>query len=247
MQAIGVVDGKRSDALYRLDSLVLFRHRNDVLLEADQLVVRRGTFVCITGPSGAGKSSLLAAMAGLNRSCEGRLSFEEHDLLALNHRALAALRRERIGLVFQHFHLFDELSASANASMQSHWCRRPERHRVRQHAAELLASLGLPSSDVPGARLSGGEQQRVAVARALATNADVLLADEPTASLDRATGRELIELLLSRTVHRGSTLVACTHDEALMRRADELWVIENGGVRCLPASTMSAAGGPAPC
>ncbi len=223
-----MTDNTTPDCHYFLDRLELHRDAGSRLLEVESLCIPRGAFVCIIGASGVGKSSLLAALAGLNTRCSGRLLFNGKNLLSMDSQTLARLRRRKIGMIFQHFNLFNELTAFTNAAMQAHWAPRSVRSAMDQRARELLTRLGIPQHDALCARMSGGEQQRVAVARALVSQPDVILADEPTASLDRQTGSALIDVLLEHSVHAGRTLVACTHDHALIKHADTVWQLEGG-------------------
>ena len=195
------------------------------LLEVAQLDVAPGEALAIVGPSGAGKSTLLHALSGLIRPAEGSIAWGDTDIAALTEGRRTAFRRSHIGLVFQDHLLFDELDAPGNAALARAWAPASERSSVARRARARLAALGLP--DDPGrgvASFSGGERQRIAVARALAAEPSVLLADEPTASLDRSSASALVDALAAQDV----TLIAVTHDEALMAHASRLLRLENG-------------------
>lgn len=211
--------------LYQLEACVLYRDDTQPLLSIHRAIIESGQFTCITGPSGAGKSSLLLSLAGLNRRLSGSLLFKGQALSAANS---AALRRSDIGIVFQHMHLFDELDAMSNASIHARWAQRSERQGIVEEAGRLLDALGINDPQTRCGKLSGGQRQRVAVARALAGHASVVLADEPTASLDAHTGKAMIDVMLNHTVHSGRTLVACTHDAAMIEQADVLWQLSDG-------------------
>ena len=173
----------------------------------------------MTGPSGAGKSSLLHALAGLLRPSHGRILWGDTDLTALGEPARARFRRERVGLVFQDFLLFEELGAAGNAAIAAAFAPARERAAIWSRAQVWLGRLGLGQRTEPSVRTySGGERQRVTVARALARAPAVLLADEPTASLDRASADRLIDDLLEVVAAEGCTLIAVTHDAHLGRR-----------------------------
>lgn len=211
--------------LYQLEACVLYRDDAQPLLSIQQATITPGRFVCITGPSGAGKSSLLLSLAGLNRRLSGSLLFKGRALTPDNS---AVPRRTDIGIVFQHMHLFDELDAISNASIHSRWAHRSERQGIVSEAGKMLNALGITDHLARCGTLSGGQRQRVAVARALAAHGSVVLADEPTASLDAQTGEALIDVMLNHTVGSGRTLVACTHDAAMIERADVLWQLAGG-------------------
>lgn len=228
-----MTDTQAPQAAFRLQQLSLLRDSGSVLLHVDEAEFPANQFVCITGPSGAGKSSLLFALAGLNQKLTGSIQFQGHHLDALSTAQLADLRRSSLGIVFQHFQLFDELSAFDNAAMQAMWGARISRHAIRQHVDELLLRLRIDDTQKLCAKLSGGERQRVAVARALASRADTLLADEPTASLDTQTAKQLTALLVDNTVGVGGTLIACTHDQDMIEQADAVWTLSDGSLHKL--------------
>lgn len=200
-----------------------------VLLSVPRLAVPAGQAVAIRGPSGAGKSSLLHVLAGLVRPQAGRVLWGGADIAAMSEEARARVRRESIGLVFQDFLLFEELDALGNAALAAAFAPAPARAALRDGARSWLGRLGLHEAE--GRRVdsfSGGERQRVAVARALARGAPVILADEPTASLDRAAADRLVADLAGLAGER--TLIAATHDEALVAQMERVLRMEDGRI-----------------
>jgi putative ABC transport system ATP-binding protein len=184
--------------------------------------------LAITGASGSGKSTLLGLMAGLDQPSEGSITVDGVEITRLDEDALARFRRERIGYVFQAFHLIPTLTAVENVATPLEIAGVPD---ALARARDLLAEVGLAARarHYP-AQLSGGEQQRVALARAVALEPALLLADEPTGNLDSSTGEQIIELLLALNRERASTLVLVTHDEALARHADRMVTLRDGRV-----------------
>jgi len=193
------------------------RERIEVLKGVD-LRLGPGDQVAVVGASGAGKSTLLHVLATLDRPTSGDLLFGGHDVFALDDRDLAAFRNRRIGLVFQFHHLLPEFSALENAMMPAVLAGLPDTES-RRRATDMLSEVGLSHRlhHRPG-ELSGGEQQRVAVARALVMSPDLVLADEPTGNLDADTGGAVEEVLLRVHRERGATLVLVTHDLDLAHR-----------------------------
>lgn len=191
-----------------------------VLLDLPALDLGPGQSLGISGPSGAGKSTLLFAVAGLSRHASGRVLWDNTDLLSLRAEERGAFRARHMGLVFQDFLLFEELDALGNASVGELFAPKSRRRDMRNRAARLLDRLGIRDPARPVAAFSGGERQRVAIARALANDADILLADEPTASLDRTAADRLIDDLTALCRERGKTLIAISHDRALLDRLD---------------------------
>ena len=201
-----------------------------VVLSVPSLAVAPGARIGIEGPSGAGKSTLLYAMAGLPEAC-GTLHWGEIELLSLGPEARARFRATTIGMIFQDFLLFEELDAEANAALAALFRPRRERAALRTRAKARLAALGLEATGArPVTRFSGGDRQRVAIARAMAAEAPVLLADEPTASLDRAAADRLIDDLLTLADDTGATLIAVSHDKALTGRMDRVLTVTDGAV-----------------
>lgn len=213
-------------------ALVVTGEGGRVLLRVDALDVPAGTSLGIRGPSGAGKSTLLHALAGLLRPASGAVRWGGTDIAALGDAARARFRRETVGLVFQDFLLFEELSALGNASLAAAWSDRARRGMIATGASGMLDHLGLAGHARRSvASFSGGERQRVAVSRALAGDPPVLLADEPTASLDRVSADRLIEDLARLSAARGMTLVAVSHDAALHARMDRVIDVVDGAIR----------------
>ena len=199
-----------------------------LVLDDITLEIPAKEFVAIVGPSGSGKSTLLGLIAGLDTPSAGTITLGEVDVTRLPEDQLAAFRLHNIGYVFQSFHLIPTLTALENVAVPPELAGNPH---ARGIASELLRSVGLEKRmDHYPVQLSGGEQQRVAVARAFANRPAVLLADEPTGNLDTATGRQVIELLLRLNQDHGSTLVLVTHDPELAARANRIVMLQDGRV-----------------
>jgi putative ABC transport system ATP-binding protein len=190
--------------------------------------IPRGQFVAIVGPSGSGKSTLLGLIAGLDAPTAGAVLIDGIDITRLDEDALAKLRGEKIGFVFQFFHLIPSLTAHENVAVPMEIAGVGD---AAARARALLEEVGLTgrAHHYPS-QLSGGEQQRVALARALANNPPIVLADEPTGNLDTQNGRHIMDLL--RNIHRtrGTTLVLVTHDRELAAEADARLVLRDGRV-----------------
>jgi putative ABC transport system ATP-binding protein len=190
------------------------------------LAIAAGESVAVSGPSGAGKSTLLALLAGLDLPTRGRVLLEGQDLTQLDEDGRARLRAERVGFVFQSFHLIPALTALENVMLPLELAGRSD---ARRTAAETLAGVGLARRTGHYPRqLSGGEQQRVAIARAFVTRPAVLFADEPTGNLDSATGARVGELLFELNAHAHTTLVLVTHDQELAARCGRVVRMEAG-------------------
>jgi putative ABC transport system ATP-binding protein len=183
----------------------------------DRLALEPGAHLALTGPSGSGKTSLLAALAGLERPSEGRVVWGDTDLARLSEPARDRWRRAHVGLVFQDFHLVGGLDVLGNVLLPARFGG-VRAARLRPRAAALVARVGLDRPHQPIERLSRGEMQRVAVARALLLEPAILLADEPTASLDAENATAIGTLLIEVARELGSTLVIATHDPELRRR-----------------------------
>jgi putative ABC transport system ATP-binding protein len=174
------------------------------------MTIPRGQFVAVVGPSGSGKSTLLGLLAGLDAPSSGSVVIDGVDITALDEDALAKLRGEKIGFVFQFFHLIPSLTAQENVAVPMEIQGRPD---AASRSRALLEEVGLTgrAHHYPS-QLSGGEQQRVALARALANDPPILLADEPTGNLDTTNGRHIMDLLANIQRTRGTTLILVTHD-----------------------------------
>jgi len=198
------------------------------ILQPTSFVIPRGRVIAITGASGSGKSTLLGLMAGLDGPSTGQVLLDGTDITGLSEEALARLRGDKVGIVFQFFHLLPSLTAFENILVPMEIAGRRD---ARPRATALLDEVGLTARGhhYPS-QLSGGEQQRVAIARALANDPPILLADEPTGNLDSTTGRHIIDLLVSVKAARGRTLILVTHDLELAAMADEVMVLKDGRV-----------------
>jgi len=204
----------------------------DVVIEAlcgINLSVEEGQYLAIMGPSGSGKSTLLNLMGCLDRPSSGRYVLAGEDVSALSDADLSAVRGRRIGFIFQSFNLIPQLTAIDNIEVPLFYqgVRRRER---RRRSTELAERLGLgPRARHRPMELSGGEQQRVAVARALVNDPLIILADEPTGNLDSKTGREILGIFDDLSA-RGRTLIIVTHDEAIGRRTHSIVRVADGNI-----------------
>ena len=199
----------------------------DILRDIDFQLAPRET-VAIVGASGSGKSTLLSIIAGLDTPTRGTVRLDGQDLFALDEDDRAALRAHKVGFVFQSFQLMGNLTALENVMLPLELANRRD---ARKAAADMLAHVGLGQrlGHYPKV-LSGGEQQRVALARAFVVQPAVLLADEPTGSLDFATGETIMELMFRLNSEQGTTLVLVTHDRGIAQRCDFSITIEAGAV-----------------
>ena len=196
------------------------------ILEAIDLDVHRGETLGLVGPSGSGKSSLLMLMGGLERATGGTVQALGHDLTAMGEDALARLRRDHIGVVFQSFHLIPTMTALENVATPLELAGAADA-MDRARAALETVGLAARAGHYPS-QLSGGEQQRVALARAVAPGPDILLADEPTGNLDSTTGAAIVDLLFGLAEKQGATLVMVPHDQALADRCGRVVRLRDG-------------------
>ena len=187
--------------------------------------ISKGEFVVIVGPSGAGKTTVLNILGGMDTATKGEVLVDGSNIAKYNSHQLTAYRRDDIGFVFQFYNLVPNLTALENVELAMQICKNP------LDAAEVLREVGL--SDRMGnfpAQLSGGEQQRVSIARALAKNPKLLLCDEPTGALDYQTGKAILKLLQDMCREKGMTVIVITHNSALTPMADRVIHIKNGTV-----------------
>ncbi len=200
------------------------------ILRGIDLDIGKGEAVGLVGPSGSGKTSLLMVLAGLERATSGSVVLDGQEITRLDEDALAKLRRERIGIVFQAFHLIPTMTALENVAIPLELAGlRDAGARARARAALDAVGLSHRLTHLPG-QLSGGEQQRTALARAFAPEPALLLADEPTGNLDHVTGESVIDLLFALRQRTGTTLLLITHDRDLASRGDRQVHLSDGRV-----------------
>mgnify|MGYP006062249515 FL=1 len=209
--------------------LALFRAEGMVeILRGISLSIEAGETVGVLGPSGAGKTSLLMIMAGLESLTGGSISLAENDITTMGEDALAALRRDQVGIVFQAFRLIPSMTALQNVAVPMELAGRRDADEMAATALEAVG-LGHRKTHLPD-QMSGGEQQRVAIARAIATRPRILLADEPTGNLDSGTSEKVIATLFEATKSAGAALVLVTHDADLAERCERVLTIEDGRI-----------------
>lgn len=187
--------------------------------------ISRGEFAVIVGPSGAGKTTVLNILGGMDTATTGQVLVDGEDVTGFNRKQLTAYRRDDIGFVFQFYNLVPNLTALENVELALQICKNP------RDALDVLEEVGLGDrKDNFPAQLSGGEQQRVSIARALAKNPKLMLCDEPTGALDYNTGKAILKLLQNTCRERNMTVIVITHNSALAPMADRLIQIKNGRV-----------------
>ena len=187
--------------------------------------IQKGEFAVVVGPSGAGKTTVLNILGGMDTASEGKVIVDGQDITSYSQKRLTAYRRDDIGFVFQFYNLIPNLTALENVELALQICKDP------MDAGEVLKEVGLGErlNNFP-AQLSGGEQQRVSIARALAKNPKLLLCDEPTGALDYNTGKAILKLLQDMCRVKGMTVVLITHNSAIAPMADRVIQIKNGRV-----------------
>ena len=199
----------------------------DILRGVD-LEVRPGEALGIVGPSGSGKTTLLMVIAGLEKASKGDVTVAGQSLAGLGEDALAAFRRDHVGIVFQSFHLIPTMTALENVAVPLEFRGAKDAMEI---AADRLKRVGLGHRlDHYPSQLSGGEQQRVAIARALASGARIIIADEPTGNLDHVTGEQIIKLLFDVKEQSGTSLILVTHDRSLAQRCDRMAEVLDGKI-----------------
>lgn len=206
------------------------------VLKGADIRIRRGEMVSVVGASGVGKSTLLHILGALDRPTKGKVRLDSTDVFALNDKRLAHFRNKTVGFVFQFHHLLPEFSALENV-MMPRLIAGEETGAIRRKAEEYLSEVGLADRvhHKPG-ELSGGEQQRVAVARALVNEPQIVIADEPSGNLDKATGEELHNLMCELNRKKGQTFVIATHNQLLAQRAHRVVRLTDG--RIMPETQL---------
>lgn len=203
-----------------------YKHGDRKVVNEVSCLFEEGKLNCIVGPSGSGKTTLLSLLAGLDHPTQGHIYIDGESLADLD---LDQYRRERVSMIFQAFHLFPLLTALENVCfpMQLNGVSREE---IPEKGKKLLSSVGITEDKFKRypANLSGGEQQRVAIARTLATGAHVLLADEPTGNLDKANGERVIEILGHLAHDQGYCVIVVTHNLAIAEHSDKVWQMSDG-------------------
>jgi len=200
------------------------------ILKDVSFTLSAGEVAAVVGPSGSGKTSLLMVLGGLEKATSGTVTVGGRNITNLNEDQLAVFRRETLSIVFQSFHLIPSMTALENVSLALEIAERKMSFREIQEAAQAaLAEVGLADrvNHLPNA-LSGGEQQRVGLARAMVTNPKLLLADEPTGNLDQDTGARVIEMMFGVAREKGTAILLITHDRSLARQADRRLFMEHG-------------------
>jgi putative ABC transport system ATP-binding protein len=198
-------------------------------LRGVNLSIEKGEYVAIMGPSGSGKSTLMNQVGALDRPTKGKVFIEERDISKMSDNELAKIRRENIGFIFQQFNLISRLTAIENVELPMWYAGIPKIKRVRR-AAELLKLVGLGDRmKHRPTELSGGEMQRVCIARALANNPDIVMADEPTGNLDSKSSEDIMEIL-EKLNKEGRTIVMVTHEDEYAKRAGRTIVIRDGKI-----------------
>ncbi|MFH1181144.1 MAG: ABC transporter ATP-binding protein [bacterium] len=201
-----------------------------VILKEIKVEIVPAAFVSILGPSGSGKSTLLNLIGCLDLPTQGKVFLDGQDISAMSEDELAKIRGQKIGFIFQQFNLLPNLNALENVMLPMAFQGKPERER-KKRAEFLLDSLGMAERATHRpAELSGGEQQRIAIARALVNNPEIIVADEPTGNLDSATGKKIMEILINLQRNEGKTIVVVTHDPSVANYSSQIVNIKDGQI-----------------
>lgn len=220
--------GDRMNSYVKLENVIKTYKMGEVSINAVDGVefsIEKGEFVIIVGPSGAGKTTVLNILGGMDTATAGKILVDGTDIGTLKGKKLTRYRREDIGFVFQFYNLVQNLTALENVELASQICKEPLEAKL------VLKEVGLENRmDNFPAQLSGGEQQRVSIARALAKNPKLLLCDEPTGALDYQTGKAILKLLQDTCREKGMTVIVITHNSAIAPMADRVIEIKNGKV-----------------
>ena len=216
------------DTFVKLENITKIYHMGEVEIRAVDGIdfsIQKGEFVVIVGPSGAGKTTVLNILGGMDTASGGRITVDGQDITKYSERQLTGYRRDDIGFVFQFYNLIPNLTALENVELALQICKNP------MDAQKVMEDVGLGERlDNFPAQLSGGEQQRVSIARALAKNPKLLLCDEPTGALDYNTGKAILKLLQDTCREKGMTVILITHNSAIAPMADRVIKIKNGMV-----------------
>jgi putative ABC transport system ATP-binding protein len=198
------------------------------VLKGVSLIIKEGSFTAIMGPSGSGKSTLLHMVGALDVPTKGKVYIDNQDISMLGEDELAEIRGKTIGFVFQQFNLLHNLTALENVTLPMVFQRVPEIER-KKRATDILFSLGLEEriNHRPN-ELSGGERQRIAIARSLANDPQIIVADEPTGNLDSVTGKKIMEILVNLHKKEKKTIIVVTHDPAIAKYAEEVINVKDG-------------------
>ena len=227
--------GKLQNSYVKLDKVSKIYKMGEVEIRAVDNIsfeISKGEFVVVVGPSGAGKTTVLNILGGMDTATEGDVYVDGSNIAEYNSHQLTAYRRDDIGFVFQFYNLVPNLTALENVELAMQICKNP------LDAKKVLCEVGLEDrmGNFP-AQLSGGEQQRVSIARALAKNPKLLLCDEPTGALDYQTGKAILKLLQDMCREKGMTVIVITHNSALTPMADRVIHIKNGTVSAMELNT----------
>ena len=227
--------GNLQNSYVKLDKVSKIYKMGEVEIRAVDNIsfeISKGEFVVVVGPSGAGKTTVLNILGGMDTATKGNVFVDGSNIAKYNNRQLTAYRRDDIGFVFQFYNLVPNLTALENVELAMQICKNP------LDAKKVLCEVGLEDrmGNFP-AQLSGGEQQRVSIARALAKNPKLLLCDEPTGALDYQTGKAILKLLQDMCWEKGMTVIVITHNSALTPMADRVIHIKNGTVSAMELNT----------